>query len=353
MKYQGKTIRKTKNNTWYTRYRFNGKQYFISAKTQIDCYNKLKRFIKQNNNSQVLGVQAISQSDLKLCDWFSQWLDLYKINKVKEATINDYKKSYSYISKELLSKSIREITAIEVLKMLNGVNAERVRQKLYDMLKMLFDKALKNELVSKNIMINIDKPKHEKENSQPLTIEQEQQFITVCKQVKYGDYFLICLYQGLRKGEALAITREDIDYINKTLTINKSINDNNQVDTTKNKHSVRTIPLFADTLKLLEKYKSVQGRVFNFSPKIQKLAIRNINKLLTFHVKTKDLRSTFITRCQENNIPEFIIQSWVGHRIGSKVTSSVYTKYNEQDNAKYINIFNKAKKYSKNTHKTK
>ena len=65
------------------------------------------------------------------------------------------------------------------------------------------------------------------------------------------------------------------------------------------------------------------------------------------------MRSTFITRCQEMNIPEFIIQSWVGHTIGSKVTKSVYTKYNAQDNTKYINIFNNLKLYSNYTHEKK
>ena len=52
------------------------------------------------------------------------------------------------------------------------------------------------------------------------------------------------------------------------------------------------------------------------------------------------MRSTFITRRQEMNIPEFIIQSWVGHKIGSRVTCSVYTKHNDEIDFKYINIFN-------------
>lgn len=41
--------------------------------------------------------------------------------------------------------------------------------------------------------------------------------------------------------------------------------------------------------------------------------------------------------CQKLNI---IIQSWVGHKIGSKVTSSVYTKHNPEIDFKYIDIFN-------------
>ena len=40
MKYRGITIIKRKDcNTWCARYRRNGKQFYISAKTQQDCYN--------------------------------------------------------------------------------------------------------------------------------------------------------------------------------------------------------------------------------------------------------------------------------------------------------------------------
>ena len=43
MKIQGITIHKNKKcNTWFTRYRKDGKQYYISAKTQKECYNLLK-----------------------------------------------------------------------------------------------------------------------------------------------------------------------------------------------------------------------------------------------------------------------------------------------------------------------
>lgn len=65
------------------------------------------------------------------------------------------------------------------------------------------------------------------------------------------------------------------------------------------------------------------------------------------------MRFAFITRCQEENIPEFIIQAWCGHQIGSNVTKQTYTKYNAEDNNKYINILNKSKFYSNSTQNKK
>ena len=58
------------------------------------------------------------------------------------------------------------------------------------------------------------------------------------------------------------------------------------------------------------------------------------------NVKIKDMRSTFITNCMNRNIPVHIIQAWVGHAIGSVVTTSVYTTHNEEADKEYIQNIN-------------
>ncbi len=351
MKYQGITIHKNKTcDTWYTRFRVGGKQYYISARTQKECLEKLKKALNKKKHEYFMAQsEENNKKSITLLEWYYKWLDLYKVNKVKQATIEDYEKTLKLIDNNILNKRLRDIKIIEVLENLNHINAERQRQKAYEFLFMVMEKARINDYVEKNIMENIEKPKHKKKNSQPLTRELEEKLINACKTVLHGDYFLVCLYQGLRKGECLAITTEDIDFEKNTLSINKSVNDKNQFDTTKNEQSNRVIPLFERTKALLLKYIGTTGRIFNFTSKIIQKALKKINAEIDYHLKIKDLRSTFITRCQEMNIPEFAIQSWVGHTIGSKVTKTVYTKYNAQDNTKYINIFNNSKFYSNST----
>ena len=352
MKYQGITIHKNKTcDTWYTRYRVGGKQYYISARTQKECLEKLKKALYNKKRDYFMSQKEETHNkSITLLEWYQKWLELYKIGKVKETTIKDYEKTLKLIHANILNKRVRDIKIIEVLENLNNIKAERQRQKAYEFLYMIFEKARINDYVEKNIMANIDKPKHKKKNSQPLTKEVEQRLIEACDKVLHGDYLLVCLYQGLRKGECLAITTDDVNFENNTISINKSINDRNQFDTTKNEQSNRIIPMFDRTKQILLRYKDKQGRIFNFGSKILQKALREINTRIAYHLKIKDLRSTFITRCQEMNIPEFIIQSWVGHTIGSKVTKSVYTKYNAQDNTKYINIFNNTEFYSNSTH---
>lgn len=162
------------------------------------------------------------------------------------------------------------------------------------------------------------------------------------------------MYQGLRRGEVLGLTIDNIDFTNNTITINKAFNQQNKFDTTKNKQSNRTIPLFEETKTILLKYKNQKERIFNLTNKQVELILKEIReKSKIENLKLKDMRSTFITRCKELNIPTHIIQSWVGHSIGSKVTDLVYTKHNNDVDNLYIDLLNKSKFYSNSTHNKK
>ena len=66
----------------------------------------------------------------------------------------------------------------------------------------------------------------------------------------------------------------------------------------------------------------------------------------------KTLRFTFITKCQEANIPEHIIQKWVGHEIGSQVTKKVYTKVRQQAEVENIKIYNQILNWKLNSNST-
>lgn len=333
MKFQGKTIFKnTKCNTWYTRYRKDGKQIYISGKTQKEVLTELKRQLEY--------VPREKKKYLTLLDWYNQWLELFKIGKVKESTIEDYKKSIKHIPNKILNQDIKTITALQINSLINSIEHSRASQKLFELLKALFKKAKDYDIVSKNIIDIIDKPKHIKEQGIALTEEEQQKFIM--SDMQHKDLFLITLYQGLRIGEALALTGNDIDITNMKLTINKSINDKGQEDTTKNTQSNRIMPIFKQSLEILSKYINYnKERLFNFTYTIpQKILKKTIKEINIRDISLHDLRHTFITNCKNKGIPEHIIQNWVGHRIGSNVTSKVYTHINEQDITKFVDMYN-------------
>lgn len=334
MKFQGKTIFKnTKCNTWYTRYRNNGKQYYISGRTQKEVLATLKQKLNYVKKEKIKYTT--------LLDWYNQWLKLFKIGKVKNTTLVDYKKSIKHIPSSILNQNIQTITSLQINNLINSIEHTRAQQKLFELLKALFNKAKDYEVISKNIIDIIEKPKHTKEQGIALTEEEQQKFIM--SNIQHKDLFLITLYQGLRIGETLALTGKDIDIKNMKLTINKSINDKGQEDTTKNTQSNRIMPIFKSSLDILCKYVNyADNRIFNFTYSIPQKILKKTTKSINIRdISLHDLRHTFITNCKNKGIPEHIIQNWVGHRIGSNVTSKVYTHINEQDTAKYIDILDK------------
>lgn len=336
LKYKNISIIKHKTcNTWYCRPRDNGgKQVYISAKTQKECYDKLKSFINKETKQNKVILYTFET-------WQKQWLETYKINKVRNTTI----KKYEYMNKHLqsLNKSyMTKIQSLDIINILNNIEQTRARQQVYDYLKDIFTRAYENEIIPKNIFINIQKPKHIKiSEKKALTKEEETTFINACKNDIDGKYFLIGLFQGLRPGETLALTPEDFDFKNKTLRINKSENKGN--NKTKNESSNRIMPLFDKTIEITKNFITLpkNERIFkkgydSYREKLQKV-LKNINiRTITLH----ELRHTFITRCKELQIQEEVIQNWVGHEQGSKITAKVYTHINNEQNIKYINIFN-------------
>lgn len=337
LKYRNITIKKHKTcSTWYCRYRNeNGKQIYISAKTQKDCYNKLKKALANKQEPKEKQAYTFEQ-------WKDIWLKTYKINNVRTSTLSKYKYMDKHIQ-SLYKLNMTRIQIIDILNILNSIEKTRSKQQVYEYLKDIFTRAYENQIIKNNIFINITKPKHEKLKEKiALTSSEEQIFVNACNKNKYGDYYLLCLYEGLRAGECLALKPNDIDINKMTLRIDESENKGNNL--TKNKSSNRLVPIFNKTLRILKKYADFpkEEHIFKNTYSTYESNLRTMLKDLPIRkFSIHELRHTFITRCQEAKIALPVIQSWVGHEIGSKVTNKTYTHINNEQVIKYIDIFNK------------
>lgn len=127
--------------------------------------------------------------------------------------------------------------------------AEKSVKKVFYAIKSVFDFAVDNNYLHKNPMktvvrtINRDKPKQE------MLYLTEDQFTTLCKYAEDDEYTLLfkfLFYMGCRRGEALALTWEDIDLRARTVTIGKSVSFKTRpatITTPKTKNSYRTISM--------------------------------------------------------------------------------------------------------------
>lgn len=143
---------------------------------------------------------------------------------------------------------------------------------------------------------------------------------------------LICMYTGIRIGEASALKWEDINFNNKSISINKtvqriknndkSINRNTVlfISTPKSESSNRVVPLPNFLMPYLKKMKSkneyfiLSENETLYDPRLfESFYQRTLKKCKIQHLKFHTLRHTFATRCIESKVDPKTLSEILGH----------------------------------------
>lgn len=132
---------------------------------------------------------------------------------------------------------------------------------IVSVLKQALRLAITLEFVDKEYCSNLKMPSSEEKEISVFTKKEQQVIESFCLNHKKRNYIgiVICLYTGIRLGELLALTWDDIDFNSNLLTINKTsysakVDGKTQiiVDKPKTKKSNRVIPLPNQLVKLLK-----------------------------------------------------------------------------------------------------
>lgn len=174
----------------------------------------------------------------------------------------------------------------------------------------------------------------EQRQIQILNVAEFDKFIAEVEDPRYRALFIFLMFTGCRRGEALALTFDDIDFENRTVTINKSFSKvENKAVSTKTQSGVRTLPLSArafDSCLAMKKLYGV-GYVFGGKRPLSFSAItRHKDKALTTaglpRIRIHDFRHSFITMLVSQGVDVGIIARYAGHS-SIKQTLDTYTHY--------------------------
>lgn len=131
----------------------------------------------------------------------------------------------------------------------------------------VFDFALKMKLITDNPVKQVILPKRERKKSDNFfSVEELHEFLAIIKaEEPYKNYalFRLLAYSGLRKGELYSLRWSDIDFDNQLLSISKNLGriKGKAVEKgTKNKFSIRQIPLDTETVSILKEWKQKSRR---------------------------------------------------------------------------------------------
>ena len=209
----------------------------------------------------------------------------YTFTQVKDMWIEQYKptvRESTYLRvKFLFDKNIsnlfgnKKIQSYNIAYCQEVINKWKEQYSTYKALKCytsaVFDYAKKMNLIKENPMKEVTFSKGERKQKKTklkyFEKEELQDFLECCQKDKFPityPLFRVLAFTGIRKGEALALTWDDVDFFNKTLEINKTItrnSDNKFISTPpKTNTSIRKISLDDETLNILKAWKTQQKR---------------------------------------------------------------------------------------------
>ncbi len=310
--------------------------------------------------TQVVSKNTNAMADMLFADYMIYWLDIIKPN----VTLNTFS-SYNINVKNVIAPYFREkqITLGELqpkdiqdfyTERLKTVKANSVHKYHANIRKALIY-ATKMDYITVNPIFKVDKPKKQPFTASFYSVEEIEKLFEVAKGTYLDIPIIMGGFYGMRRSEAVGLRWKMIDFENNTITINHtitiaSIDGERYVvaeDRTKNKSSMRTMPL---VLPVKEKLLRVREQQKMYQKKFKKsynkkyldyICVDEIGNLITPNYVTSafpkllgknglrkirfhDLRHTCASLLLKNGVPMKQIQEWLGHSDFS-TTANIYS----------------------------
>jgi len=278
----------------------------------------------------------------------TEWLENYQKEHVKARTYQRYRGLISmHISPSLGEKKITELGRKEIQEFLatqkkdgNLRNGEKLSatstNMMLTLLNLAFEYACDMEYVEENPCVRVRRVKSESKKIEAFTREEQK---AIEKTIEGSEDrrlhgILLCLYSGLRIGELLALTWNDVDLergvIKVTKTVYRERDENGEwqlfEDLPKTKASDRVIPLpeyMVEVLRqdlasarsqyVVENKKGERMSIRSYQYLFEKLTERAGARKLNFHA----LRHTFATRAIECGMDVRTVADLMGHKNAS------------------------------------
>lgn len=288
-----------------------------------------------------------------LDDWFPVCIDN---GERKPKTVSFYNDTTKNIVAYFKGRMVQNITPTIIQKFLIYLRTEKgyAPQNVhhhYRTLNMIFDFAMKQEIIIKNPMDKVDPPKLARKKVDALSHEQATDFFSALNEqpLDFRCMLHLLITTGIRRGECIGLKWSDIDEEHAVLNIERNVTYTAKsglvVATPKTATSIRAIPIMQSTLTLLLMLKAQRKRenpdailtdsfIFPgdasiFTPHNPDAVTRRVKRFMKAHdlpdLSPHDLRHSCATLLLGNGADIKSVQEILGHANAS-TTLNFYIK---------------------------
>ncbi|GAA8599738.1 site-specific integrase [Helicobacter pylori] len=346
-----------RGNAFYLNYTKNSKRHRVSLNKLIKSLNlendEALEYLEGLSLEKILKMQKGALKPHKEPKQESQ----RTAKKTKNTTIAQVKESFFNQKIGLKQESLRfmRLRFNTILNLMNVKESSKVskitKESVTNYHSNAFKKYKKNTLVSLNALLKsflefceqegyIDKTPYfkitmknakEGEKIDPFSLNEIKAILKSAPDLRLKAFLATAFFTGLRTGEQLALLWSDVDFENKKINIDKSLNLSGVITIPKNKTSIREVDLLEPVERILKELKESEPKnkkmIFLSIPKRTQDFQRAFKKLLkALNMKERSLYTT------RHSFASLMISMgeeplWVSKNMGHKDLNTTYSTY--------------------------
>lgn len=280
------------------------------------------------------------------------WYDAHR-ERVGYSTAELYKAPLSRLICRYCDRAPEDVTAADVEAYLSELAKQgysrRSVQMHRDILNMIYNHAIVAGNATGNPCAAVSLPRNLPSSKRELPTDDELATIRRRTDHPFALFALLCLYAGLRRGEALSLRYEDIDRKASIIHVRRSVEfvgNNPHFKPPKTKSGIRDVPLLDPLAAILPAQK--KGLIITMDGEDRALTKSSYRKRwqaycrdLGIDITAHQLRHGFATILYEAGIPDKDAQELLGHS-DIAVTRNIYTHIRQsrrEETAARLNAF--------------